>query len=162
RFSVAPMSVLVDPVRCARILGIEAGKGFAPKGGYVYRKQLEEADGIVVNKTDLMSADRIERLRDALAKEFPRAEILTISAVHSTGLDPWFETVLGGDAASFTAPELDYEMYAEGEAMLGWFNATVRLASSKPFSGNRLLEALASAIQRALETAGAEIAHLKM
>jgi len=162
RFSVAPMSVLVDPVRCARILGLEPGKVFAPKVVYVYRKQLEEADVIVINKSDLMDAGRIERLRDGLATEFPRAEILAISALHSTGLDPWFERVLAGKPASFTAPELDYEMYAEGEAMLGWFNATVRLESSKPFSGNRLLEALASAIQRALEAGGAEIAHLKM
>ncbi|MEO7653672.1 MAG: GTP-binding protein, partial [Bryobacteraceae bacterium] len=53
RFSVAPMSVLVDPVRSARILGLEPGKVFAPKVVYVYRKQLEEADVIVINKSDL-------------------------------------------------------------------------------------------------------------
>jgi G3E family GTPase len=162
RFSVAPMSVLVDPVRCARVLGIEPGKVFAPKVVYVYRKQLEEADVIVINKSDLVDAARLDRLKDALAIEFPHAEILSISALHSQGLDPWFEKVLDGRLASFTAPDLDYEMYAEGEAMLGWFNATVRLAKSKPFSGNRLLETLASGIQRGLETAGAEIAHLKM
>src|SRR5436190_4792336 len=46
--------------------------------------------------------------------------------------------------------------------MLGWFNATVRLTQSKPFSRNALLTTLASAIQRSLESAGAEIAHLKM
>jgi hypothetical protein len=46
--------------------------------------------------------------------------------------------------------------------MLGWFNVTVRVSAAQPFSGNRLLEALASAIQRGLESGGAEIAHLKM
>jgi hypothetical protein len=53
-------------------------------------------------------------------------------------------------------------VYAEGEAMLGWLNATVELTNSGPFSGNRLLEDLAAAIQRQLGEAGAEIAHLKM
>ena len=162
RFSVAPLSVLIDPVRGARILGIEPGKVFAPKVVYVYRKQLEEADVIVINKSDLVDSDRLERLKDALAIEFPRAEILAISALHSQGLEPWFERILGGELASFTAPDLDYGLYAEGEAMLGWFNATVRVGAPRPFAGNRLLEALASAIQRGLESGGAEIAHLKM
>jgi hypothetical protein len=162
RFSVAPLSVLIDPVRGARILGIEPGKVFAPKVVYVYRKQLEEADVIVINKSDLVDADRLERLKDALAIEFPRAEILAISALHSQGLDPWFARILSGELASFTAPELDYGIYAEGEAMLGWFNATVRVCGAAPFSGNRLLAELALSIQRRLASGGAEIAHLKM
>jgi hypothetical protein len=45
---------------------------------------------------------------------------------------------------------------------LGWYNATVRFTQSKPFSGNALLVRLASQIQSRLESAGAEIAHLKM
>jgi G3E family GTPase len=162
RFSVAPLSVLVDPIRASRILGLEPGRVFAPKVGYVYRKQLEEADVIVINKSDLVDTGHLQRLRDALAREFSRAAILSISALHSQGLDPWFEKIRGGDLASFTAPELDYGLYAEGEAMLGWLNATVRLTHSGPFSGNRLLEVMASAMQHQLGQAGAEIAHLKM
>jgi G3E family GTPase len=162
RFSVAPLSVLVDPIRCSRILGLEPGKVFAPKVVYVYRKQLEEANAIVINKSDLVDASDLRRLRDALAREFPHADILSMSALHSLGLDPWFARILGSNLASFSAPDLDYELYAEGEAMLGWLNATVELTSSGPFSGNLLLEELAAAIQRQLGEAGAEIAHLKM
>ena len=162
RFSVAPLSVLLDPVRSLRILGLEPGKVFAPKVAYVYRKQIEEADVIVINKSDLVDLGRLHRLEDALAVEFPRAEIFAVSALHSRGLDPWFQAILGGNLASFTAPDLDYEMYAEGEALLGWYNATVRLTQSKPFNGNELLVRLASQIQSRLESAGAEIAHLKM
>src|SRR4051794_10780106 len=66
RFVVAPFSVLVDPARAARVLGLEAGRRFSPKVLYVYEKQLEEADIIVVNKIDAASADQIGRLREAL------------------------------------------------------------------------------------------------
>ena len=105
---------------------------------------------IVINKSDLVDADRMERLRAALAIEFPRAEIVSISALHSHGLEPWFTRILGGDLGSETAPELDYGLYAEGEAMLGWYNATIGIECSDRFSGNRLLEALAADIQRRL------------
>src|SRR3954463_13056282 len=55
RFEVAPMSVVVDPTRAARILGLEPGPTFSEKVVYVYRKQLEEADFIVVNKSDAVA-----------------------------------------------------------------------------------------------------------
>src|SRR5215469_10700188 len=48
-FSVAPLSVVLDPIRAMRILGLESGKAFSPKVVYVYEKQLEEAEIVVVN-----------------------------------------------------------------------------------------------------------------
>lgn len=162
KFSVAPLSVLVDPIRTLRILGLEPGKTFAPKVIYVYRKQLEEADIIVINKSDLISAEQLGRLQQALTEQFPKAEVMTISALHSSGLEPWFGKILDTDLASFTAPDVDYAVYAEGEAMLGWFNATVSLSALEPFSGNDLLTSIASGIQGSLNAAGIEIAHLKL
>ena len=46
-YTVAPLSVLVDPVRALRVLGLEPGRRSAAKVLYVYRKQLEEAELIV-------------------------------------------------------------------------------------------------------------------
>jgi len=51
--------------RAARILGLEKGPQFSEKVIYVYRKQLEEANLIVVNKTDAIPAARIVRDADA-------------------------------------------------------------------------------------------------
>src|SRR6478672_5188657 len=65
-YSVAPLSVLVDPIRAERILGLETGKAFTKKVVYVYEKQLEEAEIIVVNKSDLLSPERMQRLAAAL------------------------------------------------------------------------------------------------
>jgi len=58
--------------------------------------------------------------------------------------------------------EVDYEVYAEGEALLGWLNATLQLSSAIPFDGNLVLKQLAGEIQRGLEARGAQVAHLKM
>jgi hypothetical protein len=58
--------------------------------------------------------------------------------------------------------QVDYEVYADGEARLGWLNCTLRLTSRQAIDGNQLLRALATEIQSQLNRAGAEVAHLKM
>ena len=162
RFRIAPLSVLVDPLRAARILGLAAGRSFSSKVVYVYRKQLEEADLIVVNKCDQLADDLRSRLVGALAEQFPRAELFCVSAKESTGLAAWWERVLGPDSATRSTMDLDYNLYAEGEAQLGWLNATACVAAEEPFDGNALLLRIAAQLRRGIVAHGGEIAHLKM
>ncbi len=159
-FEIAPLSVLVDPVRALRILDLEPGRSFSEKVRYVYDRQLAEADVIVVNKTDIVDAGRLTRLQEALAERYPRAEVIAMSARGGDGVAGWFERVTGGALGLDDSPDVDYETYAEGEALLGWLNATVRVTAGAPFDGDALLRELA---QRIAATVGAgEIAHLKM
>lgn len=162
QFEIAPLSALVDPLRALRVLGVEPGKSFSPKVQYIYRKQIEEADLILINKCDLLTAERAQTLEDALRREFPKAAILRVSAREETGLDAWFERIAGDDMGLDAAPEVDYEIYAEGEALLGWFNATVQLSARESFDGDALLRDLAREIHQALAGESIEIAHLKM
>jgi len=162
RFSFAPLCVLVDPARAERILGLTAGRSFSDKVVYVYEKQLEEADFIVINKGDELNGEREHRLREALGKRFGRARIFTCSARHGDGLEPWFEQVLTGSCSRGATMELDYDRYAAGEALLGWLNCTVRLRADQAVDGNRLLLDLAGRMGNRLNHHGMEIAHLKM
>ena len=159
-FTIAPLSVLVDPVRAERFLGHAGGGAFSDKVIYIYRKQLEEADIIVITKKDLLDEARTERLRARLDEEFPAAEIFALSVRKNDGLAPWLERLFTGEQSQRATMEVDYELYAEGEALLGWLNATVQLASPAGFDSDALLKAIASGIQQRL--AGSEIAHLKM
>jgi G3E family GTPase len=160
-YRVAPLSVLVDPTRAARILGLAAGRSFSPKVLYVYEKQLEEADLLVINKSDLLNRDQAEALKGALSGRFPQAEIVTVSARTGANLDDWFGR-LSGSLALRPAMEVDYDSYAEGEAMLGWLNATFRVSAPSAFEGNRFVQRLADAVRDRLAGAGIEIAHFKM
>jgi G3E family GTPase len=162
-YQIAPLSVLVDPVRAMRILGLESGKSFSPKVVYIYRKQLEEAEIIVINKADLLPPDKLDALKRAMAAEFPQARVHTMSARMGAGLEEWVEQITAEAPRLTGAMEVDYETYAQGEALLGWLNATVEVEStSGPFDGNQLLAGLARRIQLALRGHGAEVAHLKM
>lgn len=159
-FTIAPLSVLVDPVRAERVFGLTEGKKFSDKVLYIYRKQLEEADLIVISKTDLLTAEQLESLRARLGTGFPRAEIREVSVREGRGVDEWFTEISSAEQGSHAAMEIDYEVYAEGEALLGWLNATVALSARSGFDSDAVLTALAKGIQR--ELASAEIAHLKM
>jgi G3E family GTPase len=160
-YTVAPLSVVVDPVRALRALGVEAGRSFTPKVLYVYRKQLEEAGIIAINKIDAIEPARVAAVRAALARECPKARIFEVSARTGQGLDAWFEALTRDEAATDADLEIDYATYGEGEALLGWVNTTVRLAGAD-FDGNALVQDVAARIQAALDASGIEIAHLKM
>lgn len=161
-FTVAPVSVLVDPVRGLRAFGLEEGGSYSEDIIYIYKKQLEEADIIVISKCDLLEAGRLEALRAAIAAKFPRKEILAVSAREGTNLDAWFGGITREAQAGGRAMEVDYKVYAEGEAMLGWLNCTVQISAKKAFDGNRFLKEVAAEIQKRLRAAKAEVAHLKM
>ena len=161
-FNIAPLSVLVDPVRASRIFGLAEGGNFSEKVIYIYRKQLEEADLIVINKTDLLEPDVLAALSANLAEEFPNADVLQVSARAGEGMDNWFAKITDAEQIARSVMEVDYEIYAEGEALLGWLNATVQLNGADGFEAKPLLQQLAGDIQNQLNEQSTEIAHLKM
>jgi G3E family GTPase len=159
-YRVGPLSVLVDPLRALRVLGLAPGSTFSDKVLYVYGKQLEEADILVINKCDLLGPEQTGRLEAELRRRYPETELFLASAREGTGLDGWF-AALAADRASRAAPQVDYDAYAEGEALLGWLNGTIRLSAAEPFDGNLFLLELTRRIRSSLARASIEIAHLK-
>ena len=160
-FSVAPFSVLLDPVRALSVLGLEEGRRFSDKVLYVYGKQLEEADVLVINKIDTVATARLAVLRTALRERCPRAVLFEVSAKTGAGLEPWFAHIIASDDESRANLDIDYDEYADGEARLGWLNCTARL-SGRAFDGNDWLTRLVETLQRRLRGLDIEIAHLKM
>jgi G3E family GTPase len=161
-FVIAPLSVLVDPIRAARIFALDGGGRFSDKLAYIYRKQLEEADIVVINKSDLAPAQKLQKLKQVLAAHAPEATVLTVSARTGEGLEEWFDYLMRNDHSSRDAMQLDYDIYAEGEMLLGWLNSSVRLSSVRYFNSSKVLTDLATCIQSLLQQEGAEVAHLKM
>ena len=160
-YSIAPYSVLVDPVRAERILGLAEGKNFSPKVIYIYKKQLEEAEIIVINKLDTLDETRLQKLEAALKSEFPQAKVIAISARNSVNLDEWLRMITDADLGTTPAMDVDYDTYAEGEALLGWVNATCTVEQDE-FDGNAFLNDFIVDLHNSLQEADIEVAHLKM
>ncbi len=165
-FRVAPLSVLLDPIRASRILGLEQGAAFSPKVRYVYEKQLEEAEVIVINKQDLVNGDRAGAAEGCDCRTLSAREGL--SSYRRATAPAWTSGSPTCSAAmpwEDPAPEIDYEEYAEGEALLGWaYNGTATLSANAEsgVDGNQFSTALAETLRQALASKRIDIAHLKM
>src|SRR5438552_3128906 len=71
------------------------------------------------------------------------------------------DVVLAELVGSRRVMELDYDVYAEGEAELGWLNSSLSVAADKPFELDALLLDIISRLRDSLAAIEAETAHLK-
>jgi len=162
RFEIAPLSVLIDPMRARRVLGLEPGRSFSEKVIYIFKKQLQEADLIVISKNDLLTQAGEREVREALKREFSGARVLSISAREGDGLEAWLEILESENQTPREAMAIDYDTYAEGEALLGWLNATIDLTVCDEMDAGPFLSSIATEIQHRLQAEDAEVAHLKI
>ena len=161
RFEITPYAVVLKPSHGLKILS-GTGRGFSPKAEYIFRKQLEEADLLLINRIDELAPEAVDELERLLTQQFPGRPIIRMSAKTGQNIDQL--------AAALTQPvtrrermmDVDYDVYAEGEAELGWLNASVRLSSPQTFDLDSLLVDLVEELRQQLNRVNAETAHLKV
>jgi len=161
-FRVAPLSVLVDPLRARRLLDLDPSRTFSPNVRYIYLKQLEEAEAIIINKTDLVSPAALAELDAALQTRFPDARRFHVQARNNIGLEPWFEWLVTSESSPLHNLDIDYQRYGQGEALLGWLNTACSLQHDDEFDGNQFLRTYARALSQAARQLAIPIAHAKM
>ena len=162
RFEVAPYAVLFKPSHGTRILKNQAAGGFSPKAAYIFKKQLEEADAILINRADELTPAEQDELTRLVADQFPGTPVLKVSAATGAGFDAVTELLDQKGAFGRKILDIDYDTYAEGEAELGWLNATARLTAAKLFDLDALLTAILGELAAVCRTLGGEVAHLKL
>lgn len=162
-FVFAPFSTMVDADRVRELLLKEAATTFPDEVTYLFGKQLEEADIILLNKVDLLTPDEIERYLGVLSEKYPHKEIIPVSAKVGSGMSRWLDRLLSSQPGADTVlHQLDYARYAQAEAVLGWLNAAVKIKSAGTFSVGGLLRAITVSIRDALKKKDASIGHLKI
>jgi G3E family GTPase len=157
---VSPLSVLADPMHLTNILN-GGTSGLHPSAAYILRKQLEESDIILVSKADLLKPADLATLKERIKQKYPEADVITISSKTGEGIEEWLNEVLNRTDAGKHLAEVDYNVYAEGEAVLGWLNTTIELSGGltdwDTFASNLMKD-----FSRQFDVMKASVGHLKV
>jgi G3E family GTPase len=160
RFDLAPLSVFVEP---NRLIDLASSVSYFPWSvAYLFEKQLAEADLIVLNKIDLLTPGERAGLVQFLEEFAEGVPVQAVSASEGLYIDEWLDRLFNAGASGERVQEVDYETYAEAEAMLGWLNATVEVTSDQALSPIELGEVLVGAIRHQTTFEQAAIAHVKI
>ena len=170
RFDVAPFGVILKPSHGLRILAVgqptgsqKVRTGFSPQAAYIFEKQLEEADFILINRIDELAPEKVSQLESLLAKRVSNRPILRISARTGEGFDDVI-SLLEPDSMGISGNHIlsiDYDRYAEGEAELGWLNCSAKVTADKAFSLDDLVLDITRRIGTAMAEGNNEVAHVK-
>ena len=159
RLAIAPLSVLADPDRLAAILD-GGNAGLHADAAYIFRKQLEESDLIVINKKDLLTTAQLDVLIAKTQQAYPDSTVMAISATTGEGVDAWLDEVIRRDDTGNRLVEVDYDIYAHGEAVLGWLNGTVEL-SGKTTDWDHFITSMMNDLCARFENDALPIGHIK-
>jgi Ni2+-binding GTPase involved in maturation of urease and hydrogenase len=160
-FDVAPYAVLLKPSHGGRILRGQQRGGFSPQAAYIFKKQLEEADLIVMNRIDELTGDQADALAGLLQAQYAGTPVLRMSAKTGAGFEALVEFLDQRGSFGRRVMDVDYDTYAIGEAELGWLNSSLSVTSAQAFELDGLLLDIVSRLQESLAEIDAETAHLK-
>jgi hypothetical protein len=152
---------LLKPSHGRRILKGDPKAGFSPNAAYIFTKQLEEADLIVVNRVDELSAGEAAELIGMLEERYQGIPILRASAKTGEGFDAYFDFLSQEGDFGRRLLDVDYDVYAAGEAELGWLNSSLAVSAVQPFALDSLLTSIVERLKARLDAEDAETAHLK-
>jgi G3E family GTPase len=128
---------------------------------YIYKKQLEEADLLILNKTDLLTAKQLGSLDNALKSEYPHPTLLHQNSLSDEDVTRWLDAITAFTQHPRRASlDIDYDTYGSGEAELAWLDKSIVIESrtnDAPLVANRIIGAIFDAIQQQRLTIG----HLK-
>lgn len=162
QIEIAPYCVILKPSHGLKILKRQAKSGFSPQAEYIFLKQLEEADCLVLNRIDQLTDGEADELEDLLQSHCPSVPVLRASATTGQGFDVIQEVLNQQGRFGQRRVDVDYGQYAAGEAALAWLNGTFRVKASVPFNVDDLLLDCLMLLKAAFSEFEAETAHVKV
>ncbi|MBW4718730.1 GTP-binding protein [Saccharothrix obliqua] len=159
---VAPLTVLVDPVRYAGLSPLWDDPATEPDLAYLFRHQLDEADIIAINKADLLSPVEVGRVRDQVQVRFPHARVVAFSAATGAGLDELVALWATSGSGEHRPFAVDYRRYGAAEAELAWTNQSLSLRSATTFAPAEWVRHLLAELGSAAARAGMTVGHVKV
>lgn len=98
---------------------------------YIYKKQLEEADLLILNKTDLLEPHQLTKVDALIQSEYPGKIILHQNSLTKEGITSWLNALENFKPEKRASLAIDYNIYAEGESKLAWLDKSITVITTQ-------------------------------
>ena len=162
-FILSPFAVIVDPERLRMIMPERADINLPEELIYLLQLQLEEADLVVLNKSDLLAQKEIDTYVDFLETACPDVAVLVISAKEKTGIKELAEHITTHQSALKNFSVRNNKEFEDAEAKLTWYNRRIYLKTNdeSKIDCNAVVEDMIEGIRTGLIERKRNVPHLK-
>lgn len=128
---------------------------------YIFEKQLEEAELIIINKSDLLNENERKEIRQLAQNRFPEKSFRLQNSLDSSQVADWLDLLASPQAPMPTVSlDIDYDDYAAGEQHFSWVDRNLGITITDPEKKKRLAGCILE-ISKSLLDQSLKIAHLK-
>ena len=154
------VSTFVD-VQLLHMLFVEKKHVFNEEVQYIYQKQLEEAEVIVVSKIDLADEKTLSSVRYFLKDQFQDKQVIYVNGTDDESTTEWLDVITSKTNHFIPSSlDIDYPTYGAGEAMLAWLDAELKIDSNINSAQQTAIQ-LAKQIYKNVQNEKLTIGHLK-
>jgi len=146
-------------VRLLKML-LQKNSSFDESVSYIYFKQLEEAEIIVISKIDLIDNNSLEEMKQLVNKKFGDKILLYQNSFNATNIRQWLKVM---DKKFGTTPpslQINYNIYGAGEAKLAWHDQQLEI-QSRSYNAAQATNGLIKTISQKIHFNEYPIGHLK-
>lgn len=134
---------------------------FSLETKYIWEKQIEEAEILIVNKVDLLSSQELVILQQLTKDLYPSKQLVFQNSLENNSLKNWIEIISNENGNKLHKTiDIDYDKYGKGEANLAWLDEEIEIISSDNSSVKRAYDFI-EGITDNIEKKGFTIGHLK-
>jgi G3E family GTPase len=98
---------------------------------YIFKKQMEEADILILNKIDLLDEEQLKEVKQIIQQDYPAKKTLLQNSLNDIDVQQWLNCFNKENATERKLLDIDYEIYGEGEAKLAWLDAVIQVKTKK-------------------------------
>ncbi|MDR1380226.1 MAG: cobalamin synthesis protein P47K [Tannerella sp.] len=160
KLPLGPLSVLADPVRLNGMLR-GGTSGLHPGMAYIFRKQLEESDIILVTRTDAMAPEALRQLIVQTRAAYHSC-VMAVSPSSGDGIDGWLQEAMMRHECGTRIAAVDYDAYARGNAAVSRLDGMVRLRGKTPSDWDLFTRLLLAKLRQGFEEQACPVEHVKI
>jgi len=133
---------------------------FVDSVSYVYKKQIEEADVLVVNKMDSITEAELEKMKLLVERKYPNKMALFQNSLDELSIKKWMTALADFKIKSRDSLVIDYDIYGAAEAELAWLDLEIELVTGTHHAFEQGL-ALIKDLHEAINKEKLAVGHLK-